>query len=50
MILTLLGRDDASMVRLKFSFPSDVTSSIIGTSNVTLVLPAGNVTVYGPDL
>jgi len=25
-------------------------SSVIGTSNETLVSPAGNVTVYGPEL
>ena len=38
------------MVRTKFSSKSsNILSSIIGTSNETLVTKAGNVTVYGPE-
>jgi len=45
----LLGRELGEIVRVKFSFPSNILSSIIGTSNGTLISPAGNVTVYGPE-
>ena len=39
-----------TILRVKLSFPSYTSSSIIGTSNETLVTPAGNVTLYGPEL
>ena len=43
------GSEDLSMVTVKSSFPSTILSLVIGTSNGTVVSPAGNVTVYGPD-
>ena len=47
--LRLLGNDDFTMDRRIFSIPSNILSSNIATSNETLVIPAGNVTVYGPE-
>ena len=49
-IITSPGSEDESMLSIKFSLPSDIPSSFIGISNGTLVSPAGNVTVYGPEL
>jgi len=46
---TLSGRSWDVRVRLKSSFGSNMLSSIIGTSNRTLVSPAGTMTVYGPE-
>ena len=48
--VTLSGSEDESIVRVKSSLPSNILSSVIGTSNGTLVTPAGNVTAYGPEL
>ena len=47
--IILLGSEDELMVRVNFSLPSTVVSSLIVTLNVTRVCPAGNVTVYGPE-
>jgi len=47
--VTPSGSEDGSIVRLKSSSPSYIISSVIGTSNGTLICPAGNVTVYGPE-
>ena len=47
--LMLPGSDELSIVGIKFSSPSNITSSVIGTLNVAVVCPAGNVTVYGPE-
>jgi len=47
--VTKLGVDDGSMVTSNTSFPSQMLSSFIGTSKGTLVCPAVNVTVYGPE-
>jgi len=47
--VTSSGSEDSSIVRVKSSSSSNMLSSVIGTSNGTLVVPAGNVTVYGPD-
>ena len=46
---TLSGRSWDVRVRLKSSSGSNILSSIIGTSNRTLVSPAGTMTVYGPE-
>ena len=46
---TLAGSEDNVIVRLKFSMPSDILSSIIEIASEILVNPAGNVTVYGPQ-
>ena len=40
---------DELIVRVKFSFPSNILSSFIGILNITVVCPAGNMTVYGPE-
>ena len=40
---------DNKILRWKSSRYSDMLSLIIGTSNETLVTPARNVTVYGPE-
>ena len=45
-----LGNDDRSISSRKFSSISNILSLIIGTSNVALVTPAENVTVYGPGV
>ena len=47
--VTLLGREFGAIVRVKFSLPSNILSVAIATSNETLVTPAENVTVYGPE-
>ena len=45
-----VGSEDESIVSIKFSLPSNIISLFIGISNGTLVIPAGNVTVYGPEV
>ena len=45
---TLLGSAVELIVRVKISSPSQMLSSVIETSNGTIVCPAGNMTVYGP--
>jgi len=47
--VTVLGSEDGSMVRLNVSLASNILSSLIGTVNKVLLLPAVNVTVYGPE-
>ena len=47
--VTPVGSEDGSMVTVKSSLPSTTLSSVIGTSNGTVVVLAGNVTVYGPE-
>jgi len=42
------GNVPATIARSKFSLPSTISSSFIGTSNVTLVSPAGNRTSNTP--
>jgi len=42
--------NEGAIVSIKFSLPSNMLSSVIGTSNVTLVSPARNKTGYGPEL
>ena len=46
---TPLGSEDWLMVSTKFSFSSRMSSSFNETLNGTLVTPAGNVTMYGPE-
>ena len=46
---TLPGDELFLIVRINLSSPSNILSSIIGTLNETLVTPAGNVTLYGPE-
>lgn len=48
-MLTSLGREDKLILRIKLSFPSNLSSSFIVTLNVTSIFPTGNVTVYGPE-
>ena len=47
--LTLLGSEDGLMVRINSSSFSNMLSLIIGTSNEAVVVPADNMTSYGPD-
>ena len=47
---TLVGSEVSSIVSIKSSLISYILSSFIGTSNVAVVCPAGNVTVYGPEV
>ena len=48
--VTPVGSEDGLIVSIKLSLPSNMLSSYIGISNGTLVTPAGNVTVYGPEI
>ena len=43
------GNDSALIVRVNFSLSSHTSSSYMEILNDTLVTPAGNVTLYGPD-
>ena len=47
--VTPSGNEDGLIVRVKSLSCSNISSVYIGTSNGTLVPPAGNVTVYGPE-
>ena len=47
--VTPSGSKDGLILTVKSSLPSNMLSSVIGTSNGALVVPTGNVTVYGPD-
>jgi len=44
------GNDDWLIVTVNVSFPSNILSTVIGILTVTLVSPAGIVTVNGPTL
>ena len=44
------GTEDGSIVRIKSSVPSSVSSLFIGIPNLAVVFPTENVTVYGPEL
>ena len=48
--LTLPGNDDELIMSIKYTSISNVLSLIIGILNATIVTPAGNVAVYGPEL
>ena len=45
-----VGSEDEIIVSINFSSPSNILSSVIGMLNVAVVCPAGNVTVYGPEV
>ena len=45
-----MGSEVSSIVSIKFSSGSIVSSSFIGTSNVATVVPTGIVAVYGPEV
>ena len=49
-ILTLKGSEERSIIVLNFSLISTKLSSIIGTENGTLVIPAGNEILYAVEL
>ena len=49
-LVTPSGSEDWLIVRVKSSLISTRFSLFIGTLNETLVCPALNVTVYGPEL
>ena len=44
-----LGKVDMSMVRIKFSLPSTMSSSFNGIVNDVRSLPAVSAAVYGPE-
>ena len=45
-----VGSEDGSIVSIKFSSLSTISSSLIGILNITMVVPGGNMTVYGPEV
>ena len=47
--VTSVGSEFGSIVNLNSSLASNMLSSFIGTLNETLVTPAENMTVYGPE-
>ena len=47
--ITPIGSDEI-IVRIKISLFSCIISSFIGILSGTLVIPAGNVTEYGPEV
>ena len=49
-LVTPLGSDDGSIIRLNVSDISRISSSVIVTLNVTSLSPAGIVTLYGPGV
>ena len=49
LLITPLGNESVLMMRVNFSSSSKPSSSCIEMLNDTLVTPAGNVTVYGPE-
>ena len=48
--VTSVGSEDGLIVILKFSLLSYIPSLFIGILNETVVIPAGNVTGYGPEI
>ena len=48
--LLMLKLSDGRILRVKFSFLSNILSSSNVTVNVTLVSPGVNVTMYGPEV
>ena len=48
-MITPSGNDSALIIRVKFSLSSHTSSSYMEILNDTIVTPAGNVTLYGPD-
>lgn len=48
--LVTLSGSPGKIIRLNVSLFSNTLSSMIKTLNETLVIPAGNTTVYGPGL
>ena len=49
LMVTRSGTELDIMLRLNVSLLSNVSSLVILTSNGTLVFPAGNITLYGPE-
>ena len=47
-IITSLRSDDILMASSNVSLASKILSLVINTLNVAVVIPAGNVTEYGP--
>ena len=48
--LILLGNEETLISICMSSLFSNISSSVIGILNEAVVTPAGNVTVYGPEL
>ena len=49
LVVTLSGSDSLLISRINSSLSSNTLSLIIETLNVTLVIPAGIVMLYGPE-
>ena len=49
LAVILSGSEIELIIRIKFSLPSTVLSSITETSKCALVFPAGITTLYGPE-
>ena len=49
LVMTLSGSDSLLINRMNSSLSSNTLSLIIETLNVTLVIPAGIVMLYGPE-
>ena len=50
LILTPLGNEERLILICISSLVSNILSSIIVILNEAVVIPAGNVTVYGPEI
>ena len=49
-MITLSGAELDLIMRPNVSLFSNISSSVIGTSNETLVIPIGIITSYGPGV
>ena len=49
-MITLSGAELDLIMRPNVSLFSNISSSVIGTSNGTLVIPTGIITLYGPGV
>ena len=49
LVIILLGSVALLMLRMNCSSPSSIVSLYIETLNGILVIPAGNVILYGPE-
>ena len=49
-VVTVLSKELSSIINSKVSLSSNILSLMIVILNDTLVTPAGNVTLYGPEL
>ena len=50
LLVSPTSREDEVMIRVKSSLPSTILSLFIVISNEAFIIPAGIVTLYGPEL